>query len=98
MFRVVIERSPGCKFHDVELDGDMEEITENRKRQLDRAWSMFFWGVVGFAAGTLLAAPLILSRDFRTRVVGGMMFGGIPFTCIGAAYGARRNQPPCKRS
>ena len=46
--------------------------------QKDERWSPFTWGVVGFALGTLVASPLVLSVHRIDRAIGGAIFGGIP--------------------
>ena len=64
-------------------------------------WSGFLWAVVGFGAGTGMAAPLILAIEPRDRVIGGMIYGGVPLALIGLAYGLRRasrvTSPPSSR-
>jgi hypothetical protein len=60
-------------------------------RPWDGRWHRFLWTLIGFAAGTGLAAPLILSIEPRDRVIGGMFYGGIPLGVVGLLYGRRRS-------
>jgi hypothetical protein len=48
------------------------------------------WAAIGFAIGTLAAAPFILSPDLRDKLQGGAIFGGSLGTLIGWAYGMKR--------
>jgi hypothetical protein len=54
---------------------------------LSHAWTIFFWGVIGFAFGTAILTPLVLAIEHRDRVLGGMLFGGLPFGIAGLLYG-----------
>jgi hypothetical protein len=55
-------------------------------------WHPLTWAVVGFAGGTLLAAPLVLSLDTRDQIAGGMMCGGPIGALIGLAHGVERRR------
>jgi hypothetical protein len=55
----------------------------------DAAWSGFLWGTIGFGAGTGVISPLVVSIEPRDRVIGGMIFGGIPLAVVGLLYGFR---------
>lgn len=57
---------------------------------LSHAWTIFLWGVIGFAFGTALLTPLVLAIEHRDRVLGGMLFGGLPFAIAGFLYGAAK--------
>jgi len=57
----------------------------------ERTWYGFVWAVMGFGAGTGMMAPLILAIELRDRVIGGMIYGGIPLALVGLAYGLRRS-------
>jgi hypothetical protein len=50
------------------------------------------WAVIGFAIGTLAAAPFILSYDLRDKLQGGAVFGGSLGTLIGLAHGVKRGR------
>ncbi|MEX0712326.1 MAG: hypothetical protein WD278_08245 [Pirellulales bacterium] len=39
-------------------------------------WHPLTWAIVGFAGGTIAAAPFILSIEPQDRIKGGMIFGG----------------------
>ena len=54
------------------------EFRAPRPAQKDQRWHPFTWGIVGFALGTLLFSPLVLSVDRIDRAIGGAIFGGIP--------------------
>lgn len=54
-------------------------------------WHPFTWAVIGLAVGTLIVAPLILSRDPQDRLRGGTLFGGVPGAVLGLAYGIGRS-------
>lgn len=43
----------------------------------------YIWPAIGFALGTVLMTPLILSGDILQQVLAGMAFGGIPLGLIG---------------
>lgn len=60
------------------------------KRKQERMWSAFMWAVIGFAAGTLVIAPLVLSTDPRQQISVGMVVGGLPAGLCGLLYGRRR--------
>ena len=56
------------------------------------------WAVIGFAIGTLAAAPFILSHDLRDKLQGGAIFGGSLGTLIGLVHGfKRRGTSPAHR-
>lgn len=61
-----------------------------KKGDLERAWSAFMWAVIGFAGGTVVIAPLVLSTDFRQQLIGGMMWGGLPAGLYGFVHGLGR--------
>lgn len=46
--------------------------------QKDERWSPITWSIVGFALGTLVVSPLVLSLDRIDKAIGGAIFGGIP--------------------
>src|SRR6516162_10158781 len=50
------------------------------------------WASIGFAVGTLLFAPFILSVDLRGKLLGGAISGGTLGALIGLAYGAKRSR------
>jgi hypothetical protein len=50
------------------------------------------WALIGFAGGTGLTAPFILSIDLPTRIVGGMLHGGIIGAICGLRHGIRRRK------
>lgn len=43
--------------------------------------------LTGFAVRTVLVAPLVLSIDLTTRVLGGMLYGGIVLSFLGFHWG-----------
>jgi hypothetical protein len=55
-------------------------------------WHSLTWAVVGFAGGTVLTAPFILSVDMPTKMQGGMLYGGIIGAMLGLAYGINRRR------
>ena len=59
-------------------------------RPWEPAWCRFLWTFIGFAAGTGLMSPLVLSVDQRERTLGGMVYGGVPLGIVGYLYGRRR--------
>ena len=78
-----------------------ERQDRTRGERRERRWSGFLWAVIGFGFGTVATAPLILAIEPRDRVIGGMMYGGIPMALVGLAYGLRRasrlSSPPSWR-
>jgi len=60
------------------------------ERKYERIWSCILWAVVGFGIGTGMVAPLVLAIDAKDRVVGGMLYGGIPLAVAGVAFGLHR--------
>jgi hypothetical protein len=66
------------------------EVASPRKFSWDLAWSGFLWATIAFGAGTGMVAPLVLSTEPRDRVIGGMIFGGLPLAFVGLLYGLRR--------
>jgi hypothetical protein len=67
------------------------------EHRIERTWSALLWSIIGFGAGTGLIAPLILAIEPRDRVIGGMVYGGIPLTILGAWYGLRRSNHDSQR-
>jgi hypothetical protein len=63
-----------------------------RSKDKPAAWHPFTWAVVGFAAGTLLAAPFILCPDLRGQLQGGAVFGGPIGALFGWAHGRERQR------
>ena len=63
-------------------------------------WRIVAWPVSFFLLGTMLVGSLVLSVDPRTRIQGGVIFGGIPSALVGLAVGyavgrrGMRQQPP----
>jgi len=57
------------------------------------SWHPLTWAVVGFAGGTLLMAPFVMSFDLPTKIQGGMIFGGIFGALWGLAHGMERRRP-----
>jgi len=55
-------------------------------------WHPLTWAVVGFAGGTGLIAPFVLSLNMPTRIQGGMIYGGIIGAILGLAYGISRRR------
>lgn len=55
-------------------------------------WHPLNWAVIGFAGGTLLVAPFILSLDSVEQLRGGAMFGGPLGAFCGLAHGAERRR------
>jgi hypothetical protein len=62
-----------------------EEHDTERTRRLQENWYGFLWAVIGFGGGTGLAAPLILASEPRDRVIGGMIYSGVPLALVGLA-------------
>ena len=56
------------------------------------SWHPITWTIIGFALGTVLTAPLILSSNRRIQFLGGALFGGIPGAYIGLAVGVKRRR------
>ncbi|MFO0901147.1 MAG: hypothetical protein U0836_27280 [Pirellulales bacterium] len=65
-----------------------------RNRHSDEALSRqivcLLTALLGFAVGTTLLAPLVLSIDAVDRFSGGMLFGGIPGSLVGYRWGRNR--------
>ena len=55
-------------------------------------WHPLSWAMIGFAGGTLLVAPLILSLDATECLRGGAMFGGPLGAFCGLAHGVERRR------
>jgi hypothetical protein len=56
------------------------------------AWTGFTWAVIGFAIGTILLSPLVLSSDPSVKVQGGMFLGGPLGALLGYLYGRKKSQ------
>src|SRR5664279_1319817 len=65
---------------------------QNRFTSQPSYWDPLAWAVIGFAIGTLAAAPFILSRDLRSKLQGGAVYGGSLGTLIGLVHGAKRRR------
>ena len=57
-----------------------------------KTWHPLTWAVVGFAGGTLILTPLVLSIEFRDRLQGGMLMGGPIGALVGLAHGLERRR------
>jgi hypothetical protein len=55
-------------------------------------WHPLTWALIGFAGGTGLMAPFILSLDVPTKIQGGMLYGGILGAICGLAYGIKQRR------
>ena len=55
-------------------------------------WHPVTWAIVGFAGGTLLAAPFIAATDLPDQIQGGMMFGGPWGALAGLGHGVERRR------
>jgi len=61
-------------------------------------WHPATWAIIGFAGGTLLAAPFIAAADLPDQIQGAMMFGG-PFGALaGLGHGLERRRTARKMS
>lgn len=62
---------------------DRRTRVERRGEQsFDSWWDTFFWTFMGFAGGTLLMAPAMMAPALRDRMLGGMIYGGIPLALL----------------
>ncbi len=56
----------------------------------------YIWPLIGFALGTVIVSPLVLSIEPRDRILGGIVAGGIPCALLGLWYAfwrAKRSRP-----
>jgi hypothetical protein len=58
----------------------------------DAGLQPFTCAVIGFAAGTLLVAPFVLSADQTVCLRGGAIFGGLPSAIVAFALAVRRRR------
>ncbi|MFO0897177.1 MAG: hypothetical protein U0836_07060 [Pirellulales bacterium] len=74
------------------LGSDIAAIGRNRHSDeaLSRQIVCLLTALLGFAVGTTLLAPLVLSIDAVDRFSGGMLFGGIPGSLVGYRWGRNR--------
>jgi len=56
----------------------------------------YIWPFIGLGFGTCVVMPLVLSLDPLQRLIGGLLFGGIPCGLIGLWYANRRREPHSK--
>jgi hypothetical protein len=76
----------------------MDDNPYQSPRSSDRAepkpgtWHPLTWALIGFAGGTGLTAPFVLSLDMPTKIQGGMLFGGIIGATLGLAHGISRRR------
>lgn len=68
------------------------ETPKNEAKPRPIGWHPLTFAFIGFAAGTAIVAPLILSASFFDRLVAGAVLGGTAGAIIGLVHGFERRR------
>ena len=55
-------------------------------------WHPLTFAILGFAIGTVVASPFVLSLDPLRRLIGGALYGGILGAIVGLVHGLERRR------
>jgi len=72
---------------------DRRTAVEKRGEQsFNSVWDTFFWTFMGFSGGTLLTTQVLSAPALRTRMLSGMICGGIPLAVLAFVAAERRRR------